>query len=215
MLQLDYLGFDVSGLKEVRSTETSRLLADQHGTLFELSLRTPTDFPHDLQHPEQLRAYMSQQTRDMANALIEFQVCRIAGLEAMRLTNKMWNSPGVADLSKVYSGALIFPFAAGCYFLKTAAREEGTTGVRESMVTLLLHKQGKLKLPAASSPADTTSDLASAIKKSPLLVSPADAAEYDADFPDHPLSRVRHALQHIEQSIKVAPVLINAQPYRI
>lgn len=215
MLQLDYLSFDLSGLKEVRCAETSRLLADLHGTLFELSLRTPTDFPHDLQHPEQLHAYMSQQTCGMASALIEFQVCRIAGLEAVRLMNKMWNSPDAADLSKVYSGALIFPFAAGCYFIKTAAREEGTSGVRESMVTLLLHKQGKLQLPAAKAPVDTTSDLASTIKKSPLVVSPGDAAEYDSDFPDHPLSRVRQALQHIEQSLQVAPALLNAKPYRI
>lgn len=215
MLQLDYLSFDVSGLKRVRSTATSCLLADQYGTLFELSLRTPTDFPHDLQHPESLHAYMLQEVRNMGGALIEFHVCRIAGLGAVRLMNKMWHSQDPADLSKVYGGSLIFPLAAGCYFIKAAAREEGTTGIRESTVTLLLHKQGKLKLPAASSQADATDDLGTAIKKSALVVSPADAAEYDADFPSHPLSRVRHALQHIEQSLKVAPELLNTKPYRV
>lgn len=62
-----------------------------------------------------------------------------------------------------------------------------------------------------------TSDISvgEAIKRSPLVVSPADDSEYDAQFPNHPLTRVRQALRHIENSLTIAPALANAPPYRI
>lgn len=215
MMNLDCMSFDTQGWNSVEHTDARRFWVNPDGVLIEFRFRTPTDFRNDLRSPEKLHEEMKDQADKLNSALIQFDVMEIQGLGVMRVITKSWSSEEADCLGKDYNGGLIFPLADGCFFVRVAAREQGMTGVREATVALLLHKQGKWALPDGSKPATVEPNPRTSLTREPLMLSPADDARFDAYFPDHPLTRVRSMLQHIENTLQIIPELRNAAPYRV
>lgn len=50
--------------------------------------------------------------------------------------------------------------------------------------------------------------------KAPLMRNRSEISEYDKQFPDHPLSRVRHLLERIQKTMEIAPEVSGAAPYK-
>lgn len=49
--------------------------------------------------------------------------------------------------------------------------------------------------------------------EAPLMRNQPEACEYDSQFPDHPLSRARQVLNHIEKTMVIAPEILSAPPF--
>lgn len=95
----------------------------------------------------------------------------------------------------IYVGQLIASVDGASVVWTVVAREHGTTGVREAVVTTNLMKSGKLTLDSykqswAQDPYDPTYH---GVDRSVLRFM-SDDESYDAQFPKHPLSKVRQVL---------------------
>ncbi len=217
MLHIHQLDFDTAGMELRQDDDGCRFWVAPGPALVQLTLVTPTDFSCDLRNPAGFHEELKKQAQRMGSALIHCDFIERQGLGAVCLISKFWSAPAPEDpnMGKDYNGALIFPLAEGCFYIRVAAREQGTTGVRESVVTMLLHKQGKLALPKAAHAAADSDGLGAALKKQTLAPSPSDDEEYDVHFPEHALTRVRRLLRHIGTTLTVAPELKEARPYRV
>lgn len=184
--------------------------------LVQQTLIVPTDFSYDLRNPDGFREFLHWQAQSMGSALIQCDFVDVKGLSVARVINKFWSSPAPEDpsMGKDYNGSLIFPLAEGCFFIRVATQEQGLTSVRESVVTVLLHKQGKLELRKAAQPASGGDGPGAVLKKQMLALSPSDDEHYDAGFPEHALMRVRRLFKYIENTLTTAPELKDAEPYR-
>ena len=104
----------------------------------------------------------------------------------------------------VFTGMLLVPSQAHVW--TTVARERGTTGVREAVVTTELMNAGKLTIQDyertwASDPYDPGYR---GVERSALRFI-SDDERYDERFPGHPLSKVRRVLAIVPNSVLVEP----------
>jgi len=178
-----------------------------------VEFKQPTDFQRDVLDPD-MRLEFEQFVAQSGGALVDFEVTKIMGVEAVRQVCKFWH-PAPKDMRKVYLGTLAFPFAEFCYIVRVQCIETGTTGLQEAAVSLIV-SQGK-PAPPASEPIVVKSmeELFDRMKKAPVTRVLSDDEEYDAQFPDHPLTKARRYLKHLAETLVIDPALQKAEPYRI
>ncbi len=102
-----------------------------------------------------------------------------------------------------YTGILITCVKGAWLFWTTVARELGTTGVREAIVTATLMSEGKLspdeyELRWAQDPYDPAYR---GVDRSVLRFM-SDDENYDQEFPQHPLSKVRRILATLSKHVE-------------
>jgi hypothetical protein len=105
----------------------------------------------------------------------------------------------------IYLGQLTASIDGATVVWTVVAREHGTTGVREAVVTTNLMKSGKLTLDGykqswAQDPYDPTYH---GVDRSVLRFM-SDDESYDAQFPQHPLSKVRRVLAALPDAAQYA-----------
>jgi hypothetical protein len=115
----------------------------------------------------------------------------------LRTISKRLNKPAYT-----YTGMLFVRDADGCRVWTISAMEQGTTGVREAIVTARLLQEGSLTIETythswAQDPYDPEYD---GVDSSNLRFV-SDAEGYDEQFPDHPLSRVRRVLATLPAAV--------------
>jgi hypothetical protein len=110
-----------------------------------------------------------------------------------------------------YTGLLIFPFKKVHYIISLASGERGITGLRDAFVTDQLLSEGKIAIEEFEKPAPDGSDGRligwfqdpyDPAYKGNILCSAADDEKYDSQFPDHPLTKIRKHVQHIENTMR-------------
>ena len=100
-----------------------------------------------------------------------------------------------------YIGSLTIPFSTCSFVLKVHAVEPGMTGIREAMVADKLLRTGNFDM------ADWDCDPYDKDLKTGVVMNMAEAENYDAEFPNHPLSQVRNLLNQIEKGFQGDPAL--------
>ena len=139
-------------------------------------------------------------------AVVESGWVEVAGAAAARVIVKFPMNPhGMA-----YAGSLVIPFAVCSWVVKFQAAEVGVTGIREAVV-LDRHLAGGGSLDDWGIDRDAP-PLGPGERVAPQ-VGPADAPEWDATFPDHPLSQVRRALVDLRTSIAIADEARRLDPF--
>lgn len=120
---------------------------------------------------DELREWFRVGVEEQGAKLVEVDVCEVGGRRAVWVVFKTRMEPS----GFIYVGSVTVPFEGRSVVFKVQCQEQGITGVRE---TVLLDR----RLGAGGSlEAEWTSD----------------AKEYDSAFPDHPLSKVRRALNRV------------------
>jgi hypothetical protein len=109
---------------------------------------------------------------------------------------------------------LIIPFRRASVIWTLVAGEEGTTGVREAVVTTQLLQEGVLTLDSctqtwAQDPYDAQYRALARVD-SGVLRYLSDDARFDSQFPSHPLSRVRNRLRAILDELEVDESVLGA-----
>ncbi|MEV5341456.1 hypothetical protein AB0K93_23705 [Streptomyces sp. NPDC052676] len=145
------------------------------------------DLPARLDEPERLRAGLAEGAARAGGGLIEAEPGTVDGVPAVRQIVKV---PRPQGRGQVFLGSWTVPKAGCSTVLKVQAAEGSTTGMREAMVM------------ARVGPADYFRPHPYAPGLNGGLPSHVgDDEQWDAAFPDHPLTLVRAALRRITPTV--------------
>ncbi len=137
-----------------------------------------------------LRATLARFTAEATpGALIEADVVAIDGLPAVRQLVKL-PLPARPN-GQFFVGAYTIPRATGSVIIRVQAAEHGTTGFREALI------MARCGPDAFFRPHPYAPDL-----RGNLPFHIGDSAEWDAEFPDHPLTLVRGELARLASVIR-------------
>lgn len=104
----------------------------------------------------------------------------------------------------IFTGMLVVPDNEVADVWTIVSGERGTTGVREAIVTTQLLKAGKLTIEDyRRSWAQDPYDAAYGGVERSALRFVSDDESYDAQFPDHPLSKVRRVLATLPSAVRI------------
>ena len=160
----------------------------------------PPPIRADLRFVDQVRAFWRQITADAGGAIIEVETTMIDGHVGIRTVIKTPQEP----TGMMYIGAITLPWRDFSYVVKLSCGEHGITGIRDNTVAMKLMDEGH------EFPHNMRGWMADPYD--PSIVTPfarnlSESEEYDAEFPDHPLSRLRAQFPDMERTIRVASVL--------
>lgn len=196
-------GFRITSLKlaapwgrEVERSERRAVWLDSSGVPLSidlvngsLGLPAPTD-------KRAVRQYCRKIAEGNGGAIISVDAVSVAQRPGTQLIYKREKHPAYA-----YTGMLFLQLDGLGYVIVIAAEEQGTTGVREAIVTARLFEEGKLTLETYKS--DWFRDPYDENYRGRILRSLSDDEAYDSVFPDHPLSKVRRTLVDLQSSIRL------------
>lgn len=145
--------------------------------------------------------------------LIECNLLDLGGLQAVGAIGKIILQPTHA----AYVGTLALPLPEDSYVFNVGAEEIGISGVRDTAIFIKtsteLEAQGYVpdvpeqgmpmlwKHPQTGTEVRWAQDPYEPAYEGPCLRNLADAPEHDGKFPEHPLSRVRFALNCLVQGV--------------
>ncbi|MEV5440433.1 hypothetical protein AB0K80_31150 [Streptomyces sp. NPDC052682] len=145
------------------------------------------DLPARLDGPERLRAGLARGVARADGGLIEAELGRVDGVPAVRQLVKV---PRPGGHGQVFLGSWTVPKAGCSTVLKVQAAEGATTGMREAMVMARVGPADYFR-PHPYDPGAGGG----------LPYHVGDHEEWDAQFPDHPLTLVRTALRRITPTV--------------
>jgi hypothetical protein len=146
---------------------------------------------------EVIRKFYRDYIAQVDGGIIEVNLIGLKGLSAIRTIFKIPQEPS----GVTYIGSLTIPFKKSSYVVKIEAPEIGTTGIRESVIGEKLLKENTIHI-VDNGFEDWAFDPYDKNFKDGLLMNKSEYAQYDKDFPDHPLSKARILLDKLESEIK-------------
>lgn len=189
MVSIDAVTFDLSDCTLFDHSEHLRDWRSSAGVTHTLRLvagAPPWTF--DLTDVNACAAFFGSQCASLGGKTLSIDVTTAGGFEALRGVFK-YRAPKPYDLGMAYVGILWIPFS-DCYFqLNIESLERGTTGTRESMVTIMQSQSGDWP----GSPDDEL---------------------YDRAFPSHPLTEVRGRLHEVVRTLTFAASAEALEPFR-
>jgi len=175
----------------VRQEARSAFWRDAAGDVISL---TRTSFPlPSLSDPVGLQRSCRRFSEDQRSGLVDVAVRDGTRGPCLTYVYKRLEIPAFT-----FFGIVSAPAPAGSWMWMVIARERGTTGVREAVVTARLFNSGHLTLESYKSSwaRDPYEPEYAGVDRSTLRYL-SDAVEYDAEFPDHPLTKTRRELARL------------------
>lgn len=173
---------------------------DASGDVLSLTCNATFGLP-DLSDQNVIRAHCRGIAEYARSGLVEADLVPSPHGHAVALVYKRLAKPAF-----VFTGMLVLrPISKRAVVWTIVARERGTTGVREAMVTQRLLSEGKLDLNRyeAAWAQDPYDPLYDRVDRSTLRYL-SDDERYDPQFPEHPLSKVRRELRML-QGVELPP----------
>ncbi|WP_406448015.1 hypothetical protein OG782_04090 [Streptomyces sp. NBC_00876] len=191
------LGVELPGYRPVADDAW----ANEHDDLLSLHFfALPPDLPAGLDDGPTLRNALTHHTARAGGGLIEASVKKVGELPALRQILKL-PLPDQPS-GQAFIGSFTVPRAGCSTVVKIQTVERGMTGMREAVVLAKVGPQEYFR-PHPYAP-DVQGGL-------PFHV--ADHARWDAEFPDHPLTRVRNTLDVLAQAVSVDPGFAALPPF--
>ena len=160
------------------------------------------DLRADPKSAGELRAAYRASVATSGGAIIEVDTPSVDGCDAIRTVFKFPQRP----TGMTYLGSITLPFRDFSYVIKVQCEELGITGVREAAVLAELMDVGEIRLDVPGSGGRIpgwSRDPYDATAETPLMRNRAEDEAYDARFPEHPLSRLRPVLNHLQHTLRV------------
>ncbi|MFJ9623097.1 hypothetical protein [Streptomyces sp. NPDC101181] len=183
-----------------RPVDTGTWLNDFGDVLSLHHFDLPPDLPAALDDGPALRHRLTHITAQAGGGLVEAAVKRLGGLPALRQIVKL-PLPGQPG-GQAFLGSFTVPRAGCSTVVKIQAAERGMTGMREAVVLARLGPAQYFR-PHPYAPE----------VQGGLPFHAADHARWDAEFPDHPLTRVRGTLDTLVETVTVAPAFGALPPF--
>ncbi|NUL02706.1 hypothetical protein HRW07_05480 [Streptomyces lunaelactis] len=191
------LGVELPGYRPVDND----VWANNEGDVLSLHFfGLPPDLPASLDDGPALRAALTRLTAQAGGGLIEASVKSLGQLPALKQILKL-PLPGQPS-GQAFIGSFTVPRATCSTVVKIQSPERGMTGMREAMV---MAKVGHDKYfrPHPYAPE----------VQGGLPFHAADHAQWDAQFPDHPLTKVRRTLDALAEAVQVVPEFAALPPF--
>jgi hypothetical protein len=177
--------------------------------LLNLFCKAP-DVPARLDQIDALRAAYRKIANAQGCALIEAEVVDAGSCRAIWLIVRSYRKPH----GSIYVASLTLPFHDFSFVLKAQCEERGMTGIREAMVLPeVLNAAPDDSFVVGAPPQGWLVDLYDSNLRTQPLRNVSEDEKYDAKFPDHPLSRVRRLIRHLDSSLVVSPEVKAAMPF--
>ncbi len=175
----------------------------------------PPDLPapvHDLSiHRESARVRLAE----ISGAVIEVEIAQLGDYAALHQIFKLPMKPS----GMLYIASYTIPFQTCSFVIKAQCPEVGATGIRDALVAdmsevdldelennrIVIIEGGK-KIPWMQDPYEPNFE-------APLLRNRSEDRQWDAEFPDHPLSRARKFLEKVKDSFSAAASLRVLPPF--
>jgi hypothetical protein len=163
----------------------------------------PPDIAADLSSLEDVRSFYRKAMAASGSGIIEVETPRLDGVATVRTIIKVPQQPH----GMFYLDSVTLPFRDFSYVIKVQCEEFGITGLRDSEVLDELLGTGDVTLDINGDEIRLigwVQDPYDASIVSTFARNRAEALEYDARFPEHPLSRLRPTLNHIQETLRIA-----------
>jgi hypothetical protein len=209
MRSLDSISFDAHDFQLAGEQGGARIWKTRAGeVIFMQSFGRAPDIQSSLQSLTDLRQEWRALAAKSGGAIVEVETRTIDGCEALQAILKMPQQPtGMA-----YLGSITVPFRDFSYQVNVAAREQGVTGLRDTAVFAEWMQQGDVAWDEGTGkPKGWMHDPYDPSIETPLAWNQSEAETYGAEFIDHPLSRLRSLMVHIEAALKLADE-VRAEP---
>ncbi|MBX9720080.1 MAG: hypothetical protein K2X81_01690 [Candidatus Obscuribacterales bacterium] len=212
MISIHSIQFDNLGWNKVEENEQQISFQNPQKpeTLTLRYFKTAPEITCALEQIDLLRQAYRLPVAEAGGGLISFDLIQLQKLNCLDAIFKIPQQPRGMS----YLGSLTFPFADFSFALRLQCPELGTTGLREAFVVNEYLDKGLLQIDLetqqmigwAEDPYDKAFNGGNPMNK-------AEQELYDAQFPEHPLSRVRQIMPTLKQSIKVSAELLLAKPF--
>jgi len=150
------------------------------------------DLPLNARIVAELRKSYAADLKELMT-VVDCRVMAVDGVQSIWLVIKVLNKE---IRGATYIGSLTIPFRDFSFVIKIQCQEQGITGIRETALMISAQLEGTVT-----------------VEQDKVVFhgwSPDDE-EFDAKFPQHPLSRVRAELRQLTASVTIAPA-IKSQP---
>jgi len=209
MTPFDLITFDETGFRKEGDRPDLRVWRSDYGDGMGLYyFAIPPNIPVPLDQIDALRASIRSMLTAAGGAIIELEVVDVNGVPSIRQIIKKPQQP----TGMTYVGSFTFPFRDRSLVLKIQCEERGVTGMREAVVLDQLLGNGSVTISDgkvegwSADPYDASIQL-------PLMRNLAEDSGYDAQFPDHPLSRARRAMTQLQTSLRLHDALRDLPPF--
>ena len=200
--------FDDAGFERQAQSDGPLVWLTPKGDALELShYAVPPDIEADL---DSLRALYRRSVQNAGLGIIEIEPCVVDSCKAVRTVFKAAQEP----TGRAYLGALTFPFRDFSYVFRLQCQELGTTGVRDSIVLAKLMSTGEVKITTSTCKlTGWLDDPYDPEEAGAMTRNKSERPEYDEQFPDHPLSRARRVLDHLQRTIRIDETIKRAPAF--
>lgn len=198
---LDRVALDSENWREEATDHPVRIWRNEAGDrlgLFYFDL--PPDIPVDLAAIDELRRFFRRLVTQAGGGLVALDVVTLDGLPCIRQIVKQPQ----AGRGMSYVGTYTIPRRSFSYVVKLQCEERGATGLREAAVLEQALAEGRVTPGEDGEVTGWVADPYDPDFEAEVLRNQAEDERYDADFPHHPLSRLRRGLKDVEASLSFA-----------
>jgi|SRR5579859_75774 len=149
---------------------------------------------------DEVRAFYRNEAQASGGAILEVDVLELDGCKTIKTIIKVPQKPKGMG----YLGSLTLPFRDFSYVLKIQCLERGITGMRDSVIFSTYLKSGEVTLGKDGQILGWMQDPYEPSLISALAKNKSEAEEYDSQFPQHPLSRLRRILAQVQPTLKIS-----------
>jgi hypothetical protein len=166
------------------------------------------DLPCGLDRLAQLRSFFSRLATSGGAGLISADKTEIDSCAALKTIIKVPQQPH----GMTYVASVTLPFRDFRFVFKTQCAEDAPTGLRDAVILDRMIQTGKVRLGPSEMEGWMADPYDSGLRPG-FARNLSEDEQYDAMFPDHPLTRARRMLTLIEAGIALADLVRSAAPF--
>jgi hypothetical protein len=195
------LTFDETNFEFRGAQDSVRLWLTPNGDSLRLfHFPVPPDIEADLHDMGSVRAFYRRVASQAGLGVLEIDTGVVNGCSVVRTLFKV----AQGRMGRIYIGALTFPFRDFSYVFRVESPELGMTGSRETAVFAKLISKGEASIDTGSNPlTGWLDDPYDSNEVGPMTRNISERPEYDTLFPNHPLSRARWILDHLQYTLSI------------
>jgi hypothetical protein len=196
MPRINSVKFSEEGWLLIDESRDQRVWRDPHGDVLSLHYdKKPPDLGGPLSHMNRIRDACRVAVVSAGGALVEVEPDEIVGLPVVRTILKFPQDPHGMS----YLGVWTIPRARFRFEIRALCSEHEPTGLRDAAVWGTT--QPELDEDSDDPYPGWFQDPYDPFHAAPILRNKSDDEVWDAEFPDHPLSRARRHLRSVKSSL--------------
>jgi hypothetical protein len=206
LMSLDAITFDTDGFELQGDIDRVRVWLTPWRDRLELhqSSLLPPDLSPDWNDSDSVREVHRTFARESGLGVIEIEKIAVDGCAAVRSLFKAAQQP----TGRKYLGFLEMPFQDCHYVFRVACHETGPTGIRDTSILMKLLGSGHVVFDEETrSTGGWLDDPYDPHERGDMTRNRSERPEYDSLFPNHPLTRARWVLDHLQHTVLVSEPL--------